>query len=66
MSIMSVSERYVEYFGPLSLPLFPRDMDDEEEIRFLPTLMSHPHFSFRFFFLCFNFLNRMFDFTISE
>ena len=59
----------MEYSGPVSLPLFPIDMDDEEEIRFLSTLMLHPHFflfSFFFFLLCFSFLNRMFGFTISE
>ena len=41
----------MEYSGPVSLPLFPIDMDDEEEIRFLSTLMLHPHFFlFSFFF----------------
>ena len=41
----------MEYSGPVSLPLFPIDLDDEEEIRFLSTLMLHPHFFlFSFFF----------------
>ena len=35
--------------------------DDDEEIRLLTTLMFHPQvFLYSFFFLCFNFLNRMF------
>ena len=29
--IVKINERYVEYFGPVSLPLFPSDMDVEEE-----------------------------------
>ena len=33
--IVKINERYVKYFGPVSLPLFPSDMDDEEEIGFL-------------------------------
>ena len=27
--IMNINVRYVEYFGPVSLPLFPSDMNDE-------------------------------------
>ena len=43
--IVKNNESYVEYFGPsVSLPLFPIDMDDDEEIRFLYTLMFHQHF----------------------
>ena len=48
--IVKINERYVEYSGPVSLPLFPIDMD-HEEIRFLSTLMLHPNFFlFSFFF----------------
>ena len=31
--IVEINEFYVEYFGPVSLPLFPSDMDDNEETR---------------------------------
>ena len=30
---LKINERYVEYFGPVSLPLFPSERDDEEKIR---------------------------------
>ena len=30
---LKINERYVEYLGPVSLPLFPSEMDDEEKIR---------------------------------
>lgn len=30
--IVKIDERYVEYFGLVSFPLLPGDMDDEEEI----------------------------------
>ena len=30
---LKINERYVEYFGPVSLPFFPSEMDDEEKIR---------------------------------
>ena len=49
--IVKINERYVENFGPVSLPLTPSDIDDEEEIRFLSTLMFHPHFFLFSFFL---------------
>ena len=42
--IVKNNERYVEYFGPVSLSLFSNDMDNDEEIRFLSTLMLHQHF----------------------
>ena len=59
--IVKINERYVEDFGTVSLLFFPSDRDDDEEIRFLSTLMFHPHvFLYSLFFLCFNFLNRMF------
>ena len=65
--IVKINECYVEYFGSVYLTLSRSDMNDEKEIRFLSALMFHPHFFFfRFFFLCFDFLNRMFGFTISE
>ena len=63
--IVKINECCMEYFGPVSLPLFPSDMDEEEKIRFfvytdvLPTLLS-------FFVFSFNFLNMMFGLTISE
>ena len=31
--IVKINERYVEYFGPVSLLLLLGDMDSEEEIR---------------------------------
>ena len=31
--IMKISKRYVQCFGPVSLTLFPSDMDEEEGIR---------------------------------
>ena len=60
--IIKMNGRHVEDFGPVSLLFFPSDRDDDdEEIRLLITLMFHPHvFLYSFFFLCFNFLNRMF------
>ena len=33
--IVKMTERPVEYFGSVSLPLFPSDMDEEEEIGLL-------------------------------
>ena len=30
---MKINERYVEYFGPVSLPLLLSNMDSEEEMR---------------------------------
>ena len=30
---LKINERYLEYFGPVSFPLFPSGMDDEEKIR---------------------------------
>ena len=44
--IVKINECYVECFGPISLLLFPNDVDEEEEIRFLSTLMFHPHMPF--------------------
>ena len=49
--IVKINERYVEYLGPVSLPLFPIDRDDDEKIIFLSTLMFHPHFFLASFFL---------------
>ena len=49
--IVKINDCYVEYFGPVSLALFPNDMNDEEEIRCLSTLMFHPHFFLFTFFL---------------
>ena len=51
------NECYVDYFGPVSLPLFASDLNDAEEIRFLSTLMFHKHFflfSFLFYLLEFS------------
>ena len=59
--IIKMNARHVEDFGPVSLLFFPSDRDDDEEIRLLTRLMFPPHvFLYSFFFLCFNFLNRMF------
>ena len=33
--IVRINERYVEYLGPVSLPLFPSDMDGNEKNRCL-------------------------------
>ena len=41
----------MEYFEPVSLPLFPNDMDDEKRIRFLSALMFYAHFFLFSFFL---------------
>ena len=78
--IVKTNERYVEYFGLVFLLLFSSDMDDNQEIRLFEEQrklanvdwgyhisLHHPSvFLFSFFFFCFNFLNRMFGFTISE
>ena len=29
--IAKTNDRYVEYFGPVSLPFFPSDMDDDDD-----------------------------------
>ena len=49
--IVKINKCYVEFVGPVSLPLIPSDVDDEEEIRFSSTLMFHPNFFLFSFFL---------------
>ena len=49
--IAKTDERYVGYFVPVSLPLFPSDMDNDEEIRSSSILMFDPHFFLFSFFL---------------
>ena len=55
--IVKINERYMEYFGPVSSPFFLSDMVVKRK---LDCLKNNE------IFLCFNFLNRMFGFTISE
>ena len=48
--IAKIDELYVGYFVPVSLPLFPSDMGNDEETRSSSTLMFDPHcFLFSFF-----------------